>query len=84
MFSTQVTIHHDNLILGVAKNTSCIMRKEAIRMLNGKVIKAISVIATVGGAALGILGSWATEKQNEAKIAEKATEAVAKLLEKES
>lgn len=53
-------------------------------MLNGKVIKAISVIATVGGAALGILGSWATEKQNEAKIAEKATEAVAKLLEKES
>lgn len=84
MFSTQVTIHHDNLILGVAKNTSCIMRKEAIRMLNGKMIKGIGIAASVLGVVVTLVGNWAGEKQQDMKIAEKVAEAIANSSTKES
>ena len=52
--------------------------------MNMKWIKIIGMVATVGGAALSLVGSWATEKQNDAKIAEKAAEAVANLMKGES
>lgn len=45
--------------------------------MNTKVIKVIGVVAAVGGAALSLLGGWASEKQQDAKIAEKVAEALA-------
>lgn len=52
--------------------------------MNGTAIKVLGVVAAIGGAALSVLGSWAGEKQQEAKIAEKVAEAVAKAADKES
>lgn len=46
--------------------------------MNGKAIKIIGVAASVGGAVLSLLGNWAGEKQQEAKIAEKVAEAISK------
>lgn len=52
--------------------------------MNSKAIKILGVVAAVGGAALSVLGNWAGEKQQEAKIAEKVAEAVTKATGKES
>lgn len=52
--------------------------------MNSKAIKILGVVASVGGAALAVLGNWAGEKQQEAKIAEKVAEAVANVAGKES
>lgn len=52
-------------------------RKEK-KAMKINVIKVAGVIATVGGAALSVLGSWAGEKQQEQKIAEKVAEAISK------
>ena len=52
--------------------------------MNSKAIKILGVVASVGGAALAVLGNWAGEKQQEAKIAEKVSEAIAKASGKES
>ena len=42
------------------------------------VVKVLGVVASVGGAALTLLGNWAGEKQQDAKIAEKVAEAISK------
>ena len=52
--------------------------------MNSKTIKVLGIVASVGGAALAMLGNWTGEKQQEAKIAEKVSEAVAKATGKES
>ena len=52
-------------------------RKEKCNM-KINVVKVLGVVASVGGAALTLLGNWAGEKQQEAKIAEKVAEAVSK------
>lgn len=46
--------------------------------MNNKAIKIIGVVASVGGAALSLLGNWSSEKQQELKIAEKVAEALSK------
>lgn len=45
--------------------------------MNIKVIKIIGMVASVAGAAASLVASWAGEKQQEAKIAEKVAEAMA-------
>ena len=45
--------------------------------MNTKTIKIIGMIASIGGAAASVIASWAGEKQQEAKIAEKVAEAIA-------
>lgn len=52
--------------------------------MNGKVIKAIGIGASVIGAVAGIAGNWATKKETDSEIAKKVTEAVAEALKKES
>ena len=47
--------------------------------MNIKTIKLIGIGATILGAGLSLVASWAGEKQQEALIAEKVSEAVAKL-----
>lgn len=42
-----------------------------------KWIKVVGVAATVLGVAASVVGSWAGEKQQDAKIAEKIAEALA-------
>ena len=44
--------------------------------MNIKTIKAIGIGATILGAGLSLVASWAGEKQQEALIAEKVAEAV--------
>lgn len=46
--------------------------------MNGKAIKIIGIVASVAGAAASIIGGWASEQQQDAKIAEKVAEAVSK------
>ena len=50
--------------------------------MNGKAIKIIGIVASIGGAVATVAGNWASSKETESKIAEKVTEAVAKALEK--
>lgn len=45
--------------------------------MNGKVIKVIGIAASVVGAVATLVGNWAGEKQQDAKIAEKVAEAIA-------
>ena len=52
--------------------------------INGTAIKVISIAASVVGVAASLAASWAGEKQQEAKIAEKVTEALAKASNGES
>lgn len=52
--------------------------------MDGKVVKIIGVVAAVAGAGLSLVGNWASEKQQDAKIAEKVAEAVAKATKVES
>lgn len=52
--------------------------------LNGTAIKVIGIAASVVGAVATLAGNWAGEKQQEAKIAEKVAEALAKGIEGES
>lgn len=52
--------------------------------MDGKVIKVIGVLAAVVGAAATLVSSWASDKQQDAVIAEKVAEAVAKMAEEES
>ena len=47
--------------------------------MNIKTIKIIGMTATVLGAVTSLEASWASEKQQEAAIAEKVAEAVGKL-----
>lgn len=47
--------------------------------MNLKTIKIIGMAATVLGAVTSLVASWASEKQQEAAIAEKVAEAVGKL-----
>lgn len=47
--------------------------------MNIKTIKIIGMAATVLGAVTSLVASWASEKQQEAAIAEKVAEAVGKL-----
>lgn len=47
--------------------------------MNLKTIKLIGIGATILGAVTSIVASWASEKQQEAAIAEKVAEAVGKL-----
>ena len=46
--------------------------------MNGTVIKVIGIVSAVVGAAATLVGNWAGEKQQDAKIAEKVAEALAK------
>lgn len=59
-----------------AKITSYIMERGECFM-NAKTIKIIGIVASVAGAAASVLGTWAGEKQQEVKIAEKVAEAMA-------
>lgn len=47
--------------------------------MNLKTIKLIGMGATILGAVTSLVASWASEKQQEAAIAEKVAEAVGKL-----
>lgn len=47
--------------------------------MNLKTIKLIGMGATILGAVTSLVASWASEKQQEAAIAEKVSEAVGKL-----
>lgn len=49
-----------------------------------KTIKVIGIAVAVLGAGLSLVGNWASEKQQDAKIAEKVAEAVAKATKVES
>ena len=46
--------------------------------VNGKTLKVLGIAATVVGAGVSLLSSWVGEKQQDAKIAEKVAEALAK------
>lgn len=52
--------------------------------MNIKVIKIIGVVASVGGAALSLLGGWAADKQLDAKITDKVSEALTNATKGES
>ena len=52
--------------------------------MNGKAIKIIGVVASILGAAATLAANWASEQQQDAKIAEKVTEAIAEITKKES
>ena len=52
--------------------------------MNMKVVKVIGIAAAVLGAGLTLVGNWASEKQQDAKIAEKVAEAVANATKVES
>lgn len=45
--------------------------------MNANRVKIIGLIASLGGAAASLIASWASEKQQDAKIAEKVAEAIA-------
>lgn len=45
--------------------------------MNAKTIKLIGIISSIGGAVASVIGTWAGEKQQEVKIAEKVAEAMA-------
>lgn len=51
--------------------------------MKNSTIKVLGVVATVIGAGATILGNWAGEKQQDAKIAEKVAEALEKAASKE-
>jgi hypothetical protein len=46
--------------------------------MNTKMVKVIGIAASVIGAVATLVGQWAGEKQQDAKIAEKVAEALAK------
>ena len=52
--------------------------------MNGKAIKIIGIAASVVGAVATLAGNWAGEKQQDAKIAEKVAEALAKTANEEA
>ena len=52
--------------------------------MNKTAIKLVGIGATIVGAAATLVSSWAGEKQQDAKIAEKVAEALAKSADKES
>ena len=52
--------------------------------MNGKAIKIVGIAASVVGAVATLAGNWAGEKQQDAKIAEKVAEVIAKNAGKES
>lgn len=49
--------------------------------MDNKKVKIIGIVATVAGAAVSLVANWAGEKQQDAKIAEKVAEAIAKAKE---
>ena len=46
--------------------------------MNIKVVRVIGILASVAGAAATLVANWAGEKTQDAKIAEKVAEAIAK------
>ena len=52
--------------------------------MNTKAIKILGVVASVAGVAATLVSNWAGEKQQDAKIAEKVSEALAQASGKES
>lgn len=52
--------------------------------MNMKVIKVIGIAAAVLGAGLSLVGNWASQKQQDAKIAEEVAKAVAEATKVES
>lgn len=48
------------------------------------VVKIAGIVATVAGVAATLVGNWASEKQQDTKIAEKVAEALAKAKGEES
>lgn len=53
-------------------------------MKNRKVIKAIGIVASVVGAAATLVSNWVSGKEQDAVIAEKVAEAIAKSAKGES
>jgi hypothetical protein len=47
--------------------------------MSGNVIKIIGIVASVVGMGASMVGAWASDKQADAKIAEKVSEAIANL-----
>lgn len=52
--------------------------------MDTKIVKIIGFVATVVGMAATLASNWANEKQTDAKIAEKVTEAIANATKGES
>lgn len=52
--------------------------------MNNKVLKGLGIAASLAGAAISLVANWVSEKQTDAKIAEKVSEAVAQATSKES
>ena len=52
--------------------------------MNNKVIKGLGVGAAIFGALATVVSNWVSEKQQDAKIAEKVAEAISKSTGKES
>lgn len=50
--------------------------------MNIKLIKGIGIAASIIGAVATVAGNWATNKETDAKIGKKVTEAVAEALKK--
>jgi hypothetical protein len=71
-----VTTNHDILLVGREKHMTYYERR--LKLMNGTVIKVIGVVSAVVGAVATLAGNWAGEKQQDAKIAEKVAEAMAK------
>lgn len=52
--------------------------------MNGKAIKIIGLVASIGGAVATVAGNWASKKEMDETIAKKVTEAIAETIKKES
>ena len=52
--------------------------------MNLTALKIVGVVASVAGVAATLVSNWVGEKQQDAKIAEKVSEAFAQLSDKES
>ena len=65
----------------VAKITWDIMKEVKFMQLNLKAIKVVGIVASVLGVAATLVGNWAGEQQQNARIDEKVTEKVTALLE---
>lgn len=53
-------------------------------MMNIKLVKVVGIAAAAVGAVATLIGNWAGDKQQDAKIAEKVAEALAKATKEES
>jgi hypothetical protein len=57
------------------ENTSVYYGKESV-IMNGKTVKIIGILASIAGFAATMAGNWASEKQQDAKIAEEVAKAL--------